>query len=426
MKSQINTLISIIFLILFIIYYTPTFSQTGYVMGYNGTLLKTTNGGDNWILKPTGTTLQLWESFFINSQTGWIVGGNESGGAGILLITTNAGENWAQQPTGITNRWFTELFFINEQTGFIIGEQGTVMKTTNAGSNWNLSNTGIGNVLLEKIIFTDYQTGWITGWYGNLFKTTNGGSNWITVNSGTSNNLYTAYFTSPQTGYLSGSNGTVMKTTNQGANWFPITTGTAQEIFSIFFFDDNHGWVAGHLGTLRYTTDSGNSWSGGSSISTTVRLEAVQFINLSTGWTVGGYVGSAIYKSIDGGANWVVQNANTNQHFCSVNFGNNLLGIEPITNNVPSEYKLYQNYPNPFNPSTKIRLDIPAASSAGSNVVLKIYDELGKEAATLLDRDLKPGTYEIEWNAGNFSTGVYFYRLQTGNFTKTRKIILSK
>ena len=89
---------------------------------------------------------------------------------------------------------------------------------------------------------------------------------------------------------------------------------------------------------------------------------------------------------------------------------------------VPTEFVLYQNYPNPFNPSTKISWQSPV----GSHQTLKVYDILGNEVATLVDEYKPAGTYEIEFNAEKYTSGIYFYRLQAGDFFQTRKMILLK
>ncbi len=104
------------------------------------------------------------------------------------------------------------------------------------------------------------------------------------------------------------------------------------------------------------------------------------------------------------------------------------IGIEPISSEIPQHFALYQNYPNPFNPVTKIRFSIPLLRGVaeGRGVLLKIYDILGKEIASLVNEELKPGTYEIEWDASNFSSGVYFYSLITENFTQTNKLVVLK
>jgi N-acetylneuraminic acid mutarotase len=87
-----------------------------------------------------------------------------------------------------------------------------------------------------------------------------------------------------------------------------------------------------------------------------------------------------------------------------------------------TNYQLEQNYPNPFNPSTKISWQLPASSQ----VTLRVYDILGKEVATLIDEYKQAGKYEIEFNAANLPSDVYFYKLQAGSFLQTRKMILLK
>lgn len=89
---------------------------------------------------------------------------------------------------------------------------------------------------------------------------------------------------------------------------------------------------------------------------------------------------------------------------------------------IPVQYSLSQNYPNPFNPTTKINFQLPA----GNFVSLKIYDALGKEVATLVNEKKDAGSYSVEFNANNFSSGIYFYRLNAGEFTETKRMLLLK
>ena len=95
---------------------------------------------------------------------------------------------------------------------------------------------------------------------------------------------------------------------------------------------------------------------------------------------------------------------------------------EPGTENIPSQFSLSPNYPNPFNPSTKFKITIPQ----NEHVSIKIYDVLGREAATLIDDTKKPGIYAVEWDAANFSSGVYYARFKAGNFVQTRSLLLLK
>jgi hypothetical protein len=86
------------------------------------------------------------------------------------------------------------------------------------------------------------------------------------------------------------------------------------------------------------------------------------------------------------------------------------------------EFGLAQNYPNPFNPSTTISFTIPLRS----RVTLKIFDVIGREVATLVSDELTAGNYQRQWNASGFPSGVYFYRLQAGTYTDTKRLILLK
>jgi hypothetical protein len=99
-----------------------------------------------------------------------------------------------------------------------------------------------------------------------------------------------------------------------------------------------------------------------------------------------------------------------------------LVGVKRIPNDLPLHFGLYQNYPNPFNPTTNIRYDIPVSS----NIKLVVYDMLGKEVTALVDEKQKAGTYEIQWDASKYSSGLYFYKLQTETYSETKKLILLK
>jgi hypothetical protein len=89
---------------------------------------------------------------------------------------------------------------------------------------------------------------------------------------------------------------------------------------------------------------------------------------------------------------------------------------------MPSTYLLQQNYPNPFNPSTTISFSIPTSEF----VTLKVYDILGREVTTLVSENLNAGYHSLKFDAGNFSSGVYFYKLQAGKYSETKKMLLSK
>jgi photosystem II stability/assembly factor-like uncharacterized protein len=98
------------------------------------------------------------------------------------------------------------------------------------------------------------------------------------------------------------------------------------------------------------------------------------------------------------------------------------IGIEPQSNELPTRFQLFQNYPNPFNSISKIKYQI----AKKSDVKIVIYDVLGQELEILVEKNLSPGTYEIEWNANNYPSSVYYYRLVAGDFAETKKMVLIK
>ena len=100
-----------------------------------------------------------------------------------------------------------------------------------------------------------------------------------------------------------------------------------------------------------------------------------------------------------------------------------ITGVEkPDDKTLPKEFNLYQNYPNPFNPSTTIQFALPKESFTK----LEIFNILGEKVITLVSEMLSPGAYKYKWDAGRYSSGVYFYRITAGNFIQTKKLLLMK
>jgi len=115
-----------------------------------------------------------------------------------------------------------------------------------------------------------------------------------------------------------------------------------------------------------------------------------------------------------------ITNSLGNPHIATIYSGGLIVSVDQTSACMPQSFELYQNYPNPFNPSTTIKFALPKAS----HVMLKVYDLLGQEVATLVNEPLGPGTYERTFSAEGLASGMYFYRLQTGGFTQTKKLLL--
>jgi photosystem II stability/assembly factor-like uncharacterized protein len=290
-----------------------------------------------------------------------------------------------------------------------------MVKTTNAGSNWYLLTTGELTSILLSVDFTNINTGYSVGYsgpYGICIETTNAGLDWFELSLSCLEQWHiwnSVTFVNNNTGYVLGT--CLNKTTNSGTNWSNLmyTSGGMSQSFP----DINTGYIVGGYDTAGYkiskTTNGGNNWfiqlSG-----MTKSLRSVYFVNQTTGWAVGD--SGIILKTTDGGGP---------------------IGIIPISNKIPDRFQLYQNYPNPFNPSTTIKFDIPTPlnppfrkGGTSESVKLVVYDVLGREAATLVNEQLKPGSYEVEWNGSNYTSGVYFYKLMAGDYMETKKMVLVK
>ena len=241
----------------------------------------------------------------------------------------------------------------------------------------NLSLFFIALILLQPITLA--QEGWF--WQNPLPQ---------------GNFLYSVDFVSELTGWAVGSNA-ILRTTNGGATWTSQTSGTTHSLRGVSFTDSDNGTAVGYNGTILRTTDGGTTWSSQTS-GTTNNLLGVCFTDSYNGTAVGD--GGTILRTTNGGVSFVEE--------------------DEILSEIPSNYELSQNYPNPFNPTTTISYSIPKTSF----IKLSIFDILGQEIETLVDEQKYVGTYEITWYAEKLSGGIYFYRLQAGDFVETKKMVL--
>lgn len=128
--------------------------------------------------------------------------------------------------------------------------------------------------------------------------------------------------------------------------------------------------------------------------------------------------------SLKAGANKVYIN-NNSKSYIELPLINFVIGIKQLSTEIPEKFNLLQNYPNPFNPKTKIKFTVPAT---GKNNFVKIvvYDVTGRQVTTLVDDNFNPGTYEVDFNGENYSSGAYFYRMITNDFSEVKKMLLIK
>jgi len=376
--------------------------NTGWRIG-GLSIAKSTNGGLNWVTQASFATgvYPRW-LHFVNANYGWVVCQD-----GNYLRTTNGGNNWILSSYPDSTH-FQGVYFLNQITGWAVGRASfngsilrdhVVIKTTSGGINWFPQVYDIYNTY-NSVCFINQMTGWICGDNGRIMKTTNGGDNWALQFSG-NNFFWKIYFVSNETGWVCGTVGSarLYKTTNGGLNWQPQVTGSSvYGLLDIFFKDSLKGWAVGQYNRIIATSNGGVNWIQQHLGTYDEILRSVCFVDDSVGWASGEF---KIFKTTNGGVP---------------------VGITIINNNLPDKFSLSQNYPNPFNPQTKIKFAIPKASFTQ----LIIYDLLGREVATLVNEELRPGTYEADWDASSFSSGVYFYRIISGEFVETKKMVLMK
>jgi photosystem II stability/assembly factor-like uncharacterized protein len=384
-------------------------ANTGYVIGDSSHVLKTTNGGINWLNLNTGTTPNDYFTgiHFVNSQTGYICGGFMNGiGTSKILKTTNAGVNWSIQHQNGFEFYFA-ICFVNPDTGFIGGYDGKFYKTTNGGLNWN--DMYVTGVSVWTIAFLNRDTGFIAGDLGMLRRTTDCGMTWTLIPSGTNQRISSLFFTDYFSGYGVCDSEVVIKTTNGGLNWTSQKLGTVIGYESVYFVNQNTGIAVGNwweVATYKLirTTNAGVNWH------TLLQGEGdpyfdIYFANENTGW-IAGYNG-LILKTTNGGSTFIKNE-----------------------NKLAGSYFLGQNYPNPFNSMTIIKFSVPPAGGLnGVKVIIKVFDVSGRTVATLINKELQPGTFAVrldDFGSLELPSGVYYYRMETEKFSETKKMIYLK
>ncbi len=166
-----------------------------------------------------------------------------------------------------------------------------------------------------------------------------------------------------------------------------------------------------NAGAIWVFTRTGGAWTQlGSKLfgSGTVGNSGQQGISVASSSDGSTFIEGGYTDNVSVGASWV--------------FYNPTIGIIPISSEIPKSFSLSQNYPNPFNPTSNIKFDVQKTSFT----VMKVYDIIGREVATLVNQQLQPGTYEVSFDGTNLPSGIYFYRLESGSFVETKKMSLVK
>lgn len=374
-------------------------------------------------------------------------------------------------------------------TSLYVGSGLSVYRSTNNGADWSMTGAvaAPGIVALLGVGSTMFCATLVDGSLGGVFRSTDDGTGWTQVyNPGGGFNAPTVNTVAASSnnatifaGSGGGPAGSFARSTDNGSTWSPTTAGLPEHL-PINWLQSNSGSMFAAVNITRgifKSTDDGANWAPDSAgflgvprhlYSSAANLYAISdsglFIkaNGAVKWTAintGGvgtvsaiavsgqtlfvaYTTAGVFRSTSGGAAWDSINTGLTEH--SVNTlgivgGTYLLagtatlvwrrplsqvstGIELSANKLAHEFSLSQNYPNPFNPTTTIRYDIPNRSQ----VTLAVFNVLGQQVAQLLNGEVDSGVHEVKFDGGNLASGMYFYRIQAGMYTETRKLLLAR
>jgi photosystem II stability/assembly factor-like uncharacterized protein len=373
---------------------------TAVVVGYKGTILKTTDSGNRWIIKSSGTQSNLNAVAFRSALDGYAVGD------GVVCHTTDGGETW--DTSSVVGNYVSVAsggYPLNPAI-YMGSDNGKIRFTYDEGKTWNeniISTGPIVSIVNKSRLNSTFTL--IASEFA-VYQTFNG-----LQTTSTSNQLgfWDDIFSGDLTGstlYLVGNSGNpgvsalFMKRSSNDTVWhksggnlgFPLSLSDVQG-----FTDTSIVYICGFSNVYK-SIDTGNTWLK-EIVPTKQLLKSLSFFTHNRGFVVGD--SGAIFYTANGGIT-SVQNTGPNR--------------------VPTRPILFPNYPNPFNPTTNIQFSVDHLNL----VTVKIYNSMGQEVQSLLSSRREPGNYAITWDATGFASGVYYCRLTVGNFNAVQKMILTK
>ena len=237
----------------------------GWIVGDMGLAAMTTDGGESWSRVAISGGGPFKDIFFVG-DAGWIVGDG-----GLILHSANGGKSWDKQTAGVAVT-LTQVFFLNRDKGFTVGTDGTLLKTGNGGSSWevvpldwikflpeSLIEKGVIAINLWDIFFSDESSGWIVGDNGAVLHTSDGGKQWAVSQIGSYPHLFSVFFKSKKEGWAVGQNGFFIKTDDGGRSWKNVPVKTEESLYGISMRGD-YGVIVGDHGAMIKTNDGGATW----------------------------------------------------------------------------------------------------------------------------------------------------------------------
>lgn len=422
--------------------------------------------GTNYVSSPSASRLN--DGFFLNSNLGWIVNG-----IGQIHRTTDGGVTWSKQLDKGSYTHFRSVGFFDSLNGYAgalgwgdvnnTSAKDTVIlyKTSNGGINWipepQLTSKTIERGFCGMHVFSDsiiYAVGRVRGpaWF---YKTTDRGATWTAKDmNGYTGGLIDVRFFSRDTGFVVGltdtthekSRGIILSTVDGGETWdtVTVTSRTNEWAWKITFPSRMTGYVSLQRNSnvapvyILKTSDGGKTWHDKLFSPTGYFVQGIGFLNDTLGWAGGTTLQPK--QTTNGGETWTpITIGNQLNRFRKINdslmyvvgasvwkyTAGTSTGVERQTIVPPSSAVLRQNYPNPFNPQTTIEFTIPEDGFT----TISVYDISGQWIRTLYSDYAAKGTFTVSWNGRiesdeEAASGTYFYRLETKNFTETKKMIL--
>jgi photosystem II stability/assembly factor-like uncharacterized protein len=412
----------------------------------DGGVWSSTDRGNSWTnLNVTLTLTQFYRMTSDPSNANHLLGGTQDNGT----QRTTGTMNWNAAFGGDGG----EVCFQSQNPMFILGEtqNNGVRRSGDGGNSWVSASSGLSGsgAWVGPIITHPTQAGVFYTARQQVFRTTNWGANWTGISSGTSGTIREMAISrsNPNIMYATSSS-VVYKSTDAGTSYNIVSSGMpTRTITSIYVHPDSSNVVVVSFsgfgsGKVYKSTNGGVSWNNISSnlpdsptndvliyypgSSTSILLAAMDI-----GVFMTSNYGASWVELSDGLPNTVAMHLDYNQTANKVRIGTHgrgvwetsiVVGIVNYNNEMPDRFSLGQNYPNPFNPSTLIKFAIPASSY----VTLKVYDMLGKEVRTLVNGQLNTGIYEARFDSDGLSSGLYFYRIEAGDFADVKKMVLVK
>ena len=237
-----------------------------------------------------------WGVHFVNENTGWAVGEG-----GTVIKTTNGGQKWIWYESGVENTLKTVAAVNNGQRVIAAGDGGIIIISEDAGETWNTLPSGTTDNIWNMQMITD-EIGWMVGESATALKTSDGGLTWLQQSVPHTNLAYwDVSFIDTSFGYICCNTAIVLKTTNGGSSWQIQQAGDTRSLFTIYAFDTLWASAAGFAGKVVYTTNGGSNWLNAGGNVSAAEINKIKFINDTTG-----YMASSgnLYKSTNKGISW--------------------------------------------------------------------------------------------------------------------------